>query len=72
MPLRHCLAILVFFNKPNRSSCHKACQIKKPMLQNQCLEIGMAIGPRPDRYPQKISAMGRVKPRFHRYGHEFG
>ncbi|KEH29204.1 hypothetical protein MTR_4g028890 [Medicago truncatula] len=28
----------------------------------------MAITPRPDGHPQKISAMGRVKPRFYRYG----
>jgi len=26
--------------------------------------VGMAIGPRSYGYPQKISTMGRVKPRF--------
>ncbi|AES69039.1 hypothetical protein MTR_3g020960 [Medicago truncatula] len=32
------------------------------------LWLGKAIGPRPDEYPKKISAMGRVKPCFHGYG----
>jgi len=34
--------------------------------------IGMAIGPRSDGHPQKIPAIGRVKPRFLGYGHGYG
>jgi len=33
------------------------------------LDLGMTIGLRPDVFPQKITTMGRVKPRFH--GSEF-
>jgi len=35
-------------------------------------QVGMAIGPRSNGYPQKIPIMGRVKPRFHGYGHGSG
>jgi len=32
------------------------------------LWLGKVIGSRPDGHPQKISAMGRIKPHFHEYG----
>ena len=46
-----------------------ACMIILSKWWSWCnLMIGMTIGPRPDGHPQKIPAMGRVKPRFYGYG----
>jgi len=36
------------------------------------VSLGMAIGPMPNGYPQKIPTMDRVKPRFYGFGHGFG
>ena len=65
LSIKHILSIGVKVKTTNTIGTNANSRFRFP--KNGGDQIGMTIGLRPDGQPQKVSAVGMVKPRFYGY-----